>query len=72
DCNAHDALRAGAGVVSDEFDLGLLLESTEHTCANPEFYYWASSSERRFINELERLGNPEEVVEDMYLVENFI
>ncbi len=72
DCNAHDAMRAGAGIVSDEFDLEVLLESAEQTCANPEFYYWASSSERRFLSELERLGNPEEAVEDMYLVETFV
>lgn len=72
DCNAYDAMQAGAGIVSDSFSLEALLRCADEHCSNRDFYYWARSSERRFISELEKLRNPEEAVQEMYLVENFI
>lgn len=72
DCNAYDAVRAGAGIVSDSFDLEPLLRFTGKYCSNREFIYWARSSERRFVHELEKLRSPEAAVEEMYLVESFV
>lgn len=72
DCNAYDAMRAGAGIVNDSFALESLLRCADEHHPNRDFYYWARSSERRFINELEKLRNPEEAVSEMYLVEGFV
>lgn len=72
DCNAFDAMQAGAGIVRDSFVLDDLLHCAAHHRPNREFYYWARSSERRFVHEFEKLRSPEMAVEEMYLVESFI
>ena len=46
DCNAYDAVRAGAGIVSDSFALEPLLRFAGKYCPSREFIYWARSSER--------------------------
>ncbi len=55
DCNAHDAVRANAGIVSDSFDLDVLLKFSESYVPNREFVYWVRSAERRVISELESM-----------------
>lgn len=78
DCNAFDAVRAGAGIVSDSFRLEALLNFAGTYCPNKPFKYWVRKSEQRIIAELERLPvnnlrqTMGEMLEGMYLVENFI
>ncbi|WP_455587443.1 glycosyltransferase family protein [Bacteroides sp.] len=62
DCNAYDAVRAGAGIVSDSFELESLLRFAGSYCPNREFIYWARSSERHMICELEKLINQQSVL----------
>ena len=62
DCNAHDAVRSGAGIMSDSFELESLLRFSETYCPNREFIYWARSSERHIIDELEKLADHQSIV----------
>lgn len=62
DCNAYDAVRAGAGIVSDSFALEPLLRFAGKYCPSREFIYWARSSERHIICELENLIDHQSVV----------
>ena len=54
DCNAYDAMMAGAGIVSDSFDLEPLLRFVGRYTPNRNFVSWVRSCERRIILELER------------------
>lgn len=54
DCNAYDAMRAGAGIISDSFDLKLLLRFAGRYTPNRNFVSWARSCERHILLELER------------------
>ena len=54
DCNAYDAMMAGAGIVSDSFDLELLLRFVGRYTPSRNFVSWVRSCERRIILELER------------------
>lgn len=56
DCNAHDAIKAGAGIVCETFDLKQLIRFAGTYCPNRNFIYWVRSSERRIIFELEQMG----------------
>ena len=62
DCNAYDAMRAGAGIISDSFDLKPLLRFAGT--------YSPNSCERRIIFELEETMNV--VIDEMYMVESFV
>ncbi len=62
DCNAHDAAMAGAGIVSDSFDLEALQRFASSYRPNSEFIYWVRSSERMIVNELEELMNPQSII----------
>ncbi len=55
DCNGFDAMRAGAGIVSDTFNLDALQAFAESYQPNKEFVYWARSCEYRLISILENL-----------------
>lgn len=66
DCNAYDAVRAGAGIMSDSFELEPLLRFAETYCSNREFIYWARSSERHIICELEKLMERQTITEFMF------
>lgn len=57
DCNAHDAARTGAGIVSDDFDLGRLLEFSERYTPNPAFAQWVASCGTRIIHRIEDAMN---------------
>ena len=43
DCNAHDAMRAGAGIISDSFDLKPLLRFAGTYSPNRTFVRWVRS-----------------------------
>lgn len=60
DCNAYDAMMAGAGIIGDSFDLEPLLSFTENYSPNRNFVYWVRSSERRIIFELEKLADSQQ------------
>lgn len=53
DCNAYDAARTGAGVVSDSFDLDHLLEFSKNYCPNIAFRYWVHSCDWRILRNIE-------------------
>lgn len=42
DCNAYDAMKAGAGIISDSFDLQPLLRFAGEYTPNRHFVYWGS------------------------------
>lgn len=56
DCNAYDAMKEGAGIIRDSFNLEPLLRFADTYHSNPDFIYWVRSSERRIIMELEKLA----------------
>jgi len=56
DCNAFDAVRAGAGVICPNFDIDRLMRFTFSHFSHNDFICWASSSEIRIIREIERAG----------------
>ena len=70
DCNAYDAMRAGAGIISDSFDLESLLRFAGRYTPNRNFTSWVRSCERRIIFELEETMNV--VIDEMYMVESFV
>jgi uncharacterized protein (TIGR00661 family) len=53
DCNAYDAARSGAGIISDSFNLDDLIKLSESYVPNRSFVYWANSCERMLISKLE-------------------
>ena len=53
DCNAYDAARTGAGVVSDEFDLRRLLNFSENYKPDAHFRYWVQSCDRQIMHHIE-------------------
>jgi len=53
---------AGAGIVSDSFDLEALQRFASSYRPNSEFIYWVRSSERVIVNELEELMNPQSII----------
>ena len=57
DCNAYDASRAGAGIVSDSFNLEALIDFSSSYCPNDSFVSWARKSEQRMVAELERVAD---------------
>jgi uncharacterized protein (TIGR00661 family) len=53
DCNAYDAARTGAGIVSDSFDLERLLEFSEDYRPDATFRYWVRSCDWRILRYIE-------------------
>lgn len=65
DCNAYDAERAGAGIVSDHFDLDRLLDfDDEEYKPLLSFRTWACGSEWQILNSIESINNS--YLYDMY------
>lgn len=50
-CNAHDASRSGAGVVSDRFDLDSLLQLSEKHRPNSYFRHWVKQADWLILRE---------------------
>lgn len=74
DCNAFDAVRDGAGIVSADFDLQRLLDFAENYQPDRNFTYWVRGGEYTLLNLLES-GSPDcqqVLFNDMYLVEEFV
>lgn len=74
DCNALDASRSGAGIVSSDFDVQRLLDFAETYRPNPNFVYWVRSAEYAFLNLLES-NLPDyqhSMYSKMYLIEEYI
>lgn len=57
DCNAYDAVRAGAGIVCSKFDIDQLLGFTRSYYPHMDFICWASSSELRILREIEKCAS---------------
>ena len=72
DCNAYDAMIAGAGIISDSFDLKRLLRFAETYHPNRNFVYWTRSSEHRIIYELEQLFTSEPEITIMPTYSNYL
>lgn len=53
DCNAYDAARSGAGVISDEFALERLLSFSENYRIDETFRYWVRSCDWRILRCIE-------------------
>lgn len=53
ECNGYDAMKVGAGVVSDHFDIDRLLELMKEYEPNSEFRTWCDQAEERIITTIE-------------------
>lgn len=53
ECNGYDAMKVGAGVVSDHFDIDRLLELMQEYKPNVEFRTWCDEAEQRIIDAIE-------------------
>ena len=57
-CNALDAVKAGAGIASDQFDLQRLVDYLPNHVDNGDvFRNWCNRSEQMFLDKLESVGN---------------
>lgn len=54
DCNAHDAARNGAGIISDDFAMDELLKYAKTYQPNKDFVRWARSCERLLLYIIEQ------------------
>ena len=74
DCNAYDAEKSGAGIISSDFNLQQLLEFAKDYHPNRDFVYWVRGAEYTLLNLLESdSSNYQQVLfNEMYLVEEFI
>lgn len=57
ECNAYDAMKAGAGVKAKDFDLDALLSLMQTYKPNPAFRTWAESSSQVIIPALEQAAS---------------
>ncbi|GHT38741.1 glycosyl transferase [Bacteroidia bacterium] len=55
-CNAHEASLAGAGVVSDHFDIDSLLDYIPVYKGNTDFHAWAQQSEMYWMKEFDQIA----------------
>ena len=53
DCNAYDAAKNGAGIVSSDFDIDRLLAFVQDYTPNKAFVHWVKSCERLFLYAIE-------------------
>lgn len=72
DCNAADAARNGAGIVSDDFDLGKLLEFAKTYRPNTSFRTWVESAPYMIRFALEPAMYADTTNDHMYMVEEFM
>ena len=57
ECNGYDAMKVGAGIVSNHFDIDRLLELMETYKPNLEFRTWCDEAEKRIITAIEESVN---------------
>jgi len=55
ECNVIDAIRSGAGVCSNEFNLDLLIDYIPNYKKSMDFKYWTRTAENTFLFELTNL-----------------
>ena len=74
DCNAYDAEKSGAGIISSDFNLQQLLDFAKDYHPNRDFVYWVRGAEYTLLSLLESdSSNCQQVLfNEMYLVEEFI
>ena len=72
DCNAYDAMIAGAGIIGDSFELESLLRFAGKYIPNRDFIYWARSCERRIILELEKLAASQSEITSIPTYTNYL
>ena len=72
DCNAYDAMIAGAGIIGDSFELESLLRFAGKYIPNRDFIYWARSCERRIILELEKLAASQSEITSIPTFTNYL
>ena len=72
DCNAYDAMIAGAGIIGDSFELESLLRFAGKYIPNCDFIYWARSCERRIILELEKLAASQSEITSISTYTNYL
>ena len=58
DCNAYDAMASGAGIISDRFDIGALLDHALIYRPNAAFAGWVDSCEALMMAEIEQAFSP--------------
>lgn len=58
DCNAYDAMASGAGIISDRFDIGALLDHALIYRPNAAFAGWVDSCEVLMMTEIEQAFSP--------------
>lgn len=66
ECNAYDAMKAGAGTVSETFDLDKLFQSIPDYRPKPDFQHWADQAEREIFQELHASGAQTERIIPVY------
>ncbi len=57
-CNAYDAVRVGAGIAAEDFDLGRLLDFSTTYKPNPAFRDWVKSAEWRILRRVHVAAQP--------------
>ena len=72
DCNAYDAMIAGAGIIGDSFELESLLRFAGKYIPNRDFIYWARRCERRIILELEKLAASQSEITSIPTYTNYL
>ncbi len=53
ECNGYDAMKVGAGVVSETFDMDKLLDLMQRYTPNEEFRTWCNEAEERILHAIE-------------------
>ncbi len=53
ECNGFDAMKVGAGIVSNSFDMDKLLEIINDYKPNTQFATWCNEAEERILSEIE-------------------
>lgn len=71
ECNAYDAIRNGAGIIDENFNLSNLLDFADKYRPNKQFRRWVESAEYIILNEIERFA-PQNTLQHMYMVEEFV
>lgn len=56
-CNGHDAMKVGAGIVSDHFDIDALCQLMQTYTPNDDFHAWCDEAEQRIIDSIEDTVN---------------
>lgn len=57
ECNAFDACKSGAGIVSDNFDMSKLLDFIANYQPDPAFHQWVETSGIRIVSLIESAAN---------------